>query len=121
MRRYYSRLPTLRGLDTCNLGLDQNLELRALQNIFLYSFDWQNLADNSSGYLLAICLNAKLVCPKILKVKWVSLVPAIHLRIRHHSQNNNMQFSLIYIIKLNLRGTRMDRYSFLITLLKEIV
>ena len=49
MRRYYSRLATLRGLDPSNLGQYQNRELRGLQNNFLYSLDWQNLADKPAG------------------------------------------------------------------------
>ena len=49
MRRYYRRLPTLRELDPSNLGQYQNQELQGLQNNFLYSLDWQNLADKHAG------------------------------------------------------------------------
>ena len=74
------------------------------------------------GYLLPIRLNPKVVCPKILKVKPVSLVPTTHVRIRHNSENDHIsQFSLIFIIKFNLGGTRSDLERVLvITLLKGI-
>ena len=85
MRTYYSRLPTLPGLDPRKLGQYQNLEFehsKITSYIVLIGKIW---IISQPGYLLPISLNAKVHCRKILKVKRVSLVPSSHVCIRDHS------------------------------------
>ena len=78
MRRYYRRLPTLRGLDPNDSDENQHCQLRGYKKTSYRVTIGKIRLISQHGYLLLISLNAKVVCPKILKGKWVSLVPSAH-------------------------------------------